>query len=336
MDDRLLKTCFICSQEGKINLEANRHVIRHSCLCGEYLITDFDKNVRFSGDYDGIEKRNEKLSALIREQTIRGLPPFFIQWPEPPDNYPVINNCTPVEVPDLIRSSWPRNVPEMIDRTLCNMAVLSSTAGQRLTMSLSEAFLIFSRSYDERQFILDSLKEYGYVTKEQGDHSGMFVCILKAKGWHRYSELTRESSSPENPAFVAMWFGGEDHTQEMNELFAESIKPAIRKAGFKETRTDIEEHNDFIMDKIIADIRLAPFVVADFTGNRGGVYFEAGFARGLKVPVIHTCKDSDFGDTHFDVKQINTLRWSKPSDLREQLLQRIRGTVGEGPGLRDA
>ena len=30
-------------------------------------------------------------------------------------------------------------------------------------------------------------------------------------------------------------------------------------------------------------------VVADFTGHRGGVYFEAGFARGLGIPVVWTC-----------------------------------------------
>ena len=35
------------------------------------------------------------------------------------------------------------------------------------------------------------------------------------------------------------------------------------------------------MDRIIAQIRASKFVVADFTRNRGGVYYEAGFALGL-------------------------------------------------------
>lgn len=335
MDDRLLKLCFICGQEGKISTEANPHVIRQrNCSCGHYLITVFDKDTCFSRDHDGIENRNEKLSAIIREQTIRKLPPFFLQWPNPSEAYPPVHNCTPVEVPDLIRSSWPKDVPEMMDRTLCNLARISSEAGKKLPIDLSEAGVIFSRSYDERQFILNSLEEYHYITKRQGDHSGLFACFLTPKGWCHYSELTRESRNPENPAFVAMWFGDDTHRQELNELFVKSIKAAIRDAGYDGNRVDIEEHNDFIMDKIIADIRQAPFVVADFTGNRGGVYFEAGFARGQNIPVIHTCKDTHFDDAHFDVKQINTLIWAQPSELYEGLLQRIRGTVGEGPGVR--
>ncbi len=33
------------------------------------------------------------------------------------------------------------------------------------------------------------------------------------------------------------------------------------------------------------------FMIADFTGHRGGVYFEAGFAHGLGIPVIWTCRE---------------------------------------------
>ena len=31
-------------------------------------------------------------------------------------------------------------------------------------------------------------------------------------------------------------------------------------------------------------------MVCDLTGYRGGVYFEAGFASGLGLPVIYTCR----------------------------------------------
>lgn len=330
--DKLLERCYMCGGEGKIRYdESNRRVIRHLCRCGEYLIIDVDKNVHFSGDYDGIDNRNEKLSALIREQTIKGMPPLFLQWPDPPDEYPLIDNCMPINVPDFIRSRWPSDVPEMIDRTLCNLANLSPEAGKRLDIDLSNTRSLFARSYDEGNYILQSLQQYGYITQRQGEHASEWICFLTPQGWDRYSKLTRESRNPDNPAFVAMWFGDDVHKQELDELFAKSILPAMKDAGYDANRVDIEEHNDFIMDQIIADIRQAPFVVADFTGNRGGVYFEAGFARGEGIPVIHTCKNSHFEQTHFDIQQINTLIWAEPSELYEKLLQRIRGTVGEGP-----
>jgi hypothetical protein len=42
------------------------------------------------------------------------------------------------------------------------------------------------------------------------------------------------------------------------------------------------EHNENINDKIIADLRACQFVVADFTGHKGGVYFEAGFRTRIR------------------------------------------------------
>jgi nucleoside 2-deoxyribosyltransferase len=92
-------------------------------------------------------------------------------------------------------------------------------------------------------------------------------------------------------------------------------------------RIDRKEHNNQITDEIIAAIRDAEFVIADFTGNRGGVYYEAGFARGLGRPVIHCCRDTDFDDRHFDTKLINHIKWSDPADLREKLANRIKATV---------
>jgi nucleoside 2-deoxyribosyltransferase len=120
----------------------------------------------------------------------------------------------------------------------------------------------------------------------------------------------------------------------MGALYENGIAPAVTRAGYRVTRVDLQEHNDFIMDQVLGDIRLAPFVIADFTGNRGGVYLEAGFARGLGTPVIHTCSESDFNDAHFDIQQINTIRWVQPEDVLDRLFHRIRGTIGEGPYRR--
>ncbi len=63
--------------------------------------------------------------------------------------------------------------------------------------------------------------------------------------------------------------------------------------------------------------------VAHFTGNRGGVYFEAGFALGLGIPVIWTCHKDRISDLHFDTRQYNHIDWKDVIDLRERLYNRI-------------
>jgi nucleoside 2-deoxyribosyltransferase len=55
-------------------------------------------------------------------------------------------------------------------------------------------------------------------------------------------------------------------------------------------KIDNVEHVNDINDEIIAQIRRSRFMVCDLTGYRGGVYFEAGFAYGLGLEVIYTCR----------------------------------------------
>jgi hypothetical protein len=74
----------------------------------------------------------------------------------------------------------------------------------------------------------------------------------------------------------------------------------------------------------IAEIRRSRFVVADYTGHRGGVYFEAGFALGLGLIVIPTCRADEVPKLHFDIKHLNTLLWSTPAELADPARRLLR------------
>jgi nucleoside 2-deoxyribosyltransferase len=81
------------------------------------------------------------------------------------------------------------------------------------------------------------------------------------------------------------------------------------------------------ISQIIADIRRSKFLIADFTGHRGGVYFEAGFALGLGLPVIWTCRKEELDKLHFDIRQYNFIDWETDGELQERLTNRIRATI---------
>jgi nucleoside 2-deoxyribosyltransferase len=81
----------------------------------------------------------------------------------------------------------------------------------------------------------------------------------------------------------------------------------------------------------LSEIRRSRFVVADFTGHRGGVYFEAGFAMGLGLPVFWTCRKDGLAGLHFDVRQYNCIDWDDPADLATRLRFRIEAVIGKGP-----
>src|SRR2546425_7151655 len=74
--------------------------------------------------------------------------------------------------------------------------------------------------------------------------------------------------------------------------------------------TDSTEDPEKICDRILSEIRRSQFMIADFTKQRPGVYFEAGFAMGLGRPVVWTCREDDVASLHFDTRQYNHVLWT--------------------------
>jgi hypothetical protein len=119
----------------------------------------------------------------------------------------------------------------------------------------------------------------------------------------------------------------------MDEAWMLGFYEGIKNAGYEPLRIDKKDHVNGITDEIMADIRRSKFVVADYTGQVNGVYFEAGFALGLGLTVIPTCKADEMSKLHFDIRHINTLRWNTAGELAFDLSKRIRAVVGDGPNI---
>lgn len=146
--------------------------------------------------------------------------------------------------------------------------------------------------------------------------------VLSPQGWAKADEL-RRSRPNSRQAFVAMWFD-----EQLTDAWLSGFRTGIADTGaFEALRIDGVQHNGKIDDRIVAEIRRSGLVVADFTGNRGGVYFEAGLATGLGIPVIWTCRQDCIGDVHFDTRQYNHIVWTDPEHLRSALRDRILATV---------
>lgn len=185
-----------------------------------------------------------------------------------------------------------------------------------------------SHDLDELVYLLRTIRDIGLLS-DKGGHAQLLVFNPTPAGWERIEHLqTREFQSSQ--AFVAMWF-----SDSMNEAFLQGIEPAIIKAGYKPMRIDKKEHVNKVDDEIIAEIRRSRFLISDFTCEpskvRGGVYFEAGFAMGLGIPVIWTTNSGSINDLHFDTRQYNHIVWDQPADLYTKLLARIGAVIGDGP-----
>lgn len=103
----------------------------------------------------------------------------------------------------------------------------------------------------------------------------------------------------------------------------QGTKAAIEATGNEAYYVDLDAHNSNISDKIIEEIRNCKFLVADFTCQNTGVYYEAGYAKGIGKTVIYTCQQDDFANLHFDIKQIQFVVWADAENLKKKLQEQI-------------
>ena len=187
-----------------------------------------------------------------------------------------------------------------------------------------------STDWDEVFYLVKFATEEGFIAMTKSPEIDIF---LTPKGYEHIDQNTKRNIGS-SQAFVAMWF--HDST---SDAYSDGFAKAIQLAGYRPLRIDQKEHINKIDDEIIAEIRRSRFLVADFTSEpgkpRGGVYFEAGFAYGLNIPVIWTCREDVIDHVHFDTRQFNHIVWKDPEDIVKRLKNRIEAVIGEGP-LKDS
>ncbi len=287
---------------------------------------------------NGKEKEWElaRLSAYTREQMIKMPAEIPMLYAENEDG-PYLGRGA-VRITDAL-ASFPRTVSDRLDRTLLNLAVLSPLPGRPLWIRAYDLPIAFAENTSVFDYVIEQLKRAGYLTPYSGAQKkpddARSGWEITAQGWDRVGELQRgvPGSRPDR-AFVAMWF---DKT--VRPAYFNGIHPGIARAGFKPYRVDEQQSNDLLDDLILAGIRESRFMVADLTGHRPNTYVEAGFAMGLGLPVIFTCKKIDFDDGPykggpFDINHYPLILWEKPEDIPKQLTPRIVATIDIGPGPR--
>ena len=282
---------------------------------GPYAITH-EAQVNLEGHHVNDEVR-AKLTTIILDQLEQG-----VRWPR-----------VTSQLVEQAKRKPPIPIDQRADRLLRFIERQATTISTVISIQ-EESYGAYAWSesvdWDDVDYLLDYLKEMGWI-KGQGTMEGRFWGRLTVSGYRHIAEQKINTDSSQ--AFVAMWFN-----DSMDEAFDNGVRLAIADAGYSPLRIDRKPDINKIDDEIIAEIRRSRFLVADFThgdnGARGGVYFEAGFAHGLGIPVIYMCRGDMVDKLHFDTRQYAHIVWNTPEELRDGLKNRIIARLGEGPGLQ--
>ena len=125
--------------------------------------------------------------------------------------------------------------------------------------------------------------------------------------------ILRPAPTRRSTIFVACAFGHDD----IDILYEKQLVPALEALRYNPIRIDMSEPNKSITEAILEGITDCACAIADLTYARPSVYFEVGFAHGLGVPLLLTCRSDhhrgkhDDHKVHFDLEQYKISFWSR-------------------------
>lgn len=181
---------------------------------------------------------------------------------------------------------------------------------------------LYFKDSEECNFYVQVLANAGLIIS-QNNHGGFCIeYTFTFTGLNKIFERL-ENGKNSNNCFIALSFG-----LGMTEIRT-AIKEAVCETGFNPIVIDEihVESEQTINDGIIANIKKSRFCIADFTQQKDGVYFEAGYALGRGLKVIYTCSENDFEDSHFDTNHFPHIIYKTPDELRRRLVDKIESWI---------
>lgn len=244
------------------------------------------------------------------------------------NNSKVLNNEILERI--ILESDIPKSPNEKLEKLLTYLHSLQEFEGAEIEFPEHEtredlAKRLYFKNSDEMTFYLFTLLNMGYISGSDAstiDGDDLINIRITYSGLAQVAEISNSGKTSDR-CFVAMSF-----SKGLVDI-RNAIKEAITQTGFSPVLID-EIHFESeltINDAIIGEIKKCKFLVADFSEHKHGVYFESGFALGLKKSVIYTCRQSDFADSHFDTNHYPHIIYNDPNELRDKLALKIEAWI---------
>lgn len=258
------------------------------------------------------------LSGLARELFETGAnPPSFSL-----ENFETLAKRFPV--PDI------SNIGEKVQKLLKRVREKTQYFGEEVRLGDIETVvpLAYAKNADELVALFNLIEEkkqakIRVLTNENDDGKRTVRMMLSANAWDLTNSL-EEKNKESDRGFIAVWF---DDT--MNENI-DAAEKAVTESGFRPICIRDEHFPEKIIDKALGEIRRSRFVVVDLTGNRGSVFFEAGFAHGLGIETIYVYSENAIEkDTslEFYARHYQCYKYNNPSNLKEILKTAIAARI---------
>ena len=175
---------------------------------------------------------------------------------------------------------------------------------------LAESYnLTYSPNQQELVYIIDMLINKKLLIREGRNF------MLTEKGWREAAASA--GGKKLKPCFVLISDDEVIRTEWLEKLF-----PKIEQCGYlprllTHTKT---YHQDKYSLELLTESKL---IIADLTGQSPEVYFAAGYAYGLDIPVIWTVNSSEANKLYVQINEIRPIVWGTTEELAVILQQKL-------------
>jgi len=266
--------------------------------CGQFEISG-TAYVTFSN-----QEKDAKLSFAIRTRFDR-------------DEHVYVNTSNREEI--LAGIFVPVKVKDIAELVLVKVFTDEDNKSKELSLSLENSLPFGLENDSKMQMVLTYIESEGWFKILRFSGGGAHLS-LTGKGISHAEDIINPNYLSQQ-VFVAMSFN-----PELNTLYSGAIQEAVTHCQLSALRSKDFDFNDEVIKNIQFQIDSSRFVIADFTDNRPGVYYEAGYATGRNIPVIYCCRESDKVHIHFDIDHFNFIFWSDLEGLKSDLIKRITKT----------
>lgn len=299
--------CPICHRELSENLRTSDYgnIVHVVCAyCGNFKITNHVL-------LDMLSERQQKnepdmdMSIALRHLSSMAADEIDLKY----ENYEKIKGSIQI----------PSDPLEVLDLLMLYCGKKATRFNVGITVPKIDIPLLYVHDDNDMQALLEMAQELEYIDQYHSEQNN-YVFTLKVKGWDRIIQL-RKVRPESKQVFVAMSFNNK-----LDEIYHQGIAKAVEQCGLIPIRIDLVDFNDEIISNVLSRINQSRFLIADYTDNRPGVYFETGYAIGRGLPVIYCCRESDKGYIHFDINHYKFIHWIDVSDFKTELVKRITNT----------
>ncbi|WP_323587913.1 hypothetical protein [Aliarcobacter butzleri] len=297
-----MNECPICKKNDNIYKYEQPNKYFECYYCGDFIITPTFEQILAKDNYNRI-----RMSSWIREQNSAGIIPTILL-----ENF------------SQLKDIKDKKINQKYELLLKYMYSEKTIQIQLSNLNRLYLVLFWCEDIDEFNILLSKAVELNHL-KLVSNGMNYQEYSISYDGKEFVENLGLDNNS--NKIFMAFHF-----TEEMKKEFESTIKRAVidsseGKLEAVRVSSSATDHDAKIDDELIGMIKSSKAVIADFTGNRTAVYYEAGFAMGLGIPVIWTCKKADVDNLSFDTRQYPHIIWENEDDLYNQVLNRLKAKI---------